>query len=199
MAAPSGTGRRLGHLLLAGAGRARDHGPVPLGPGRAGPRRPSCTPPRTRRRRCCIRPTRRRSTTIPRSWRTPTATASCAPSRTRRARPGLRRGRQMGELARRLEQPRSLYRGLRPEAYALALYLARLTRDAGGGSSPAHRHQHRARPRVPARCCAAATPRPPTTTRCTPPAGRSTSCAGTPADARRRRFSTRWTASRRST
>ena len=49
---------------------------------------------------------------------------------------GLRRGRQMGELARRLDQPRSLYRGLRPEAYALALYLARLTRDAGGGSSP---------------------------------------------------------------
>ena len=27
---------------------------------------------------------------------------------------GLRRGRQMGELAPRLEQPRSLYRGLRP-------------------------------------------------------------------------------------
>ena len=49
---------------------------------------------------------------------------------------GLRRARQMGELARRLEQPRGLYRGLRPEAYALALYLARLTRDAGGGSSP---------------------------------------------------------------
>ena len=49
---------------------------------------------------------------------------------------GLRRGRQMGELARRLDQPRSLYRGLRPEAYALALYLARLTRDAGGGASP---------------------------------------------------------------
>ena len=49
---------------------------------------------------------------------------------------GLRRARQMGELAERLEQPRSLYRGLRPEAYALALYLARLTRDAGGGASP---------------------------------------------------------------
>ena len=49
---------------------------------------------------------------------------------------GLRRARQMGELARRLERPRGLYRGLRPEAYALALYLARLTRDAGGGVSP---------------------------------------------------------------
>ena len=52
------------------------------------------------------------------------------------AQTGLRRARQMGELAGRLEQPRRLYRGLRPEAYALALYLARLTRDAGGGTSP---------------------------------------------------------------
>ena len=49
---------------------------------------------------------------------------------------GLRRDRQMGELARRLEQPRRLYRGLRPEAYALAAYMARLTRQAGGGRSP---------------------------------------------------------------
>jgi len=49
---------------------------------------------------------------------------------------GLRRARQMGDLAGRLDAPRTLYRGLRPEAYALALYLARLTRDAGGGVSP---------------------------------------------------------------
>ncbi len=49
---------------------------------------------------------------------------------------GLRRDRQMGELAGRLDRPRTLYRGLRPEAYALALYLARLTRDAGGGVAP---------------------------------------------------------------
>ena len=49
---------------------------------------------------------------------------------------GLRRARQMGELARKLKQPRTLYRGLRPGAYALALYLARLTRDAGGGRAP---------------------------------------------------------------
>ena len=52
------------------------------------------------------------------------------------ARLGLRRDPQMGELARRLEQPRRLYRGLRPEAYALAAYMARLTRQAGGGRSP---------------------------------------------------------------
>lgn len=54
-----------------------------------------------------------------------------APDRT-----GLARDRRMGELASRLEVARELYRGLRPEANALALYLARLTREAGGGDSP---------------------------------------------------------------
>ena len=49
---------------------------------------------------------------------------------------GLRRDRRMGELAQRLEREPRLYRGLRPEAYALAAYLARLTRQAGGGGSP---------------------------------------------------------------
>jgi hypothetical protein len=45
---------------------------------------------------------------------------------------GLRRDRRMGELARRLERSPRLYRALRPEAYALAAYLARLTREASG-------------------------------------------------------------------
>ena len=49
---------------------------------------------------------------------------------------GLRRDPRMGELARRLERPRRLYRGLQPDAYALAAYAAWLTRRAGGGSSP---------------------------------------------------------------
>ncbi len=49
---------------------------------------------------------------------------------------GLRRDPQMGELARRLEQPRRLYRGLRPEAYVLAAYMARMVRQAGGGRAP---------------------------------------------------------------
>ncbi len=52
------------------------------------------------------------------------------------ARTGLRRDRAMGELAGRLEVGRELYRGLRPGAYALALYMARLARDAGGGDAP---------------------------------------------------------------
>ena len=42
----------------------------------------------------------------------------------------------MGELARGSKQPRRLYRGLRPEAYALSAYLVRLTREAGGGRFP---------------------------------------------------------------
>jgi hypothetical protein len=54
-----------------------------------------------------------------------------APRRT-----GLKRDRRMGELARRLERGRGLYRGLRPEAYALALYLARMVREGGGGRAP---------------------------------------------------------------
>ena len=49
---------------------------------------------------------------------------------------GLRRDRRMGELARRIEREPRLYRGLRPDAYALAAYLARLTRQVGGGASP---------------------------------------------------------------
>jgi hypothetical protein len=40
---------------------------------------------------------------------------------------GIRVDPDMGELARRLEQPRSLYRALRPEALALLVYLARGT------------------------------------------------------------------------
>jgi len=49
---------------------------------------------------------------------------------------GLRRDPQMGDLARKLKQPRRLYRGLRPEAYALAAYAVRLTRQAGGPDAP---------------------------------------------------------------
>jgi hypothetical protein len=52
------------------------------------------------------------------------------------ARLGLRRDPQMGELASRLDQPRRLYRGLRPEAYALSLYLVRLSRQAGAPAAP---------------------------------------------------------------
>ena len=49
---------------------------------------------------------------------------------------GLRRDPRMGELARRLERAPRLYRGLRPEAYALAAYLAEMVRSAAGSSAP---------------------------------------------------------------
>lgn len=52
------------------------------------------------------------------------------------ARTGLRRDRRMGELAPRLERPAALYRGLRPEAYALAVTMAEMVREAGGGEAP---------------------------------------------------------------
>jgi hypothetical protein len=45
-------------------------------------------------------------------------------------RTGLRIDPSMGELARRLHQPRALYRGLRPEALAMALYIGAQVRAA---------------------------------------------------------------------
>jgi soluble lytic murein transglycosylase-like protein len=45
---------------------------------------------------------------------------------------GLDRHRGMGELARRIGQPPGLYRGLRPEALALALYIGAQVRDLSG-------------------------------------------------------------------
>jgi hypothetical protein len=52
------------------------------------------------------------------------------------ARLGLRRDPDMGELAARLDAERDLYRGLRPEAYALALYMAKAVRELAGTRAP---------------------------------------------------------------
>ena len=49
---------------------------------------------------------------------------------------GLARDARMGELAGRLGQPPGLYRGLRPEALAMALYIGAQVRDLGGGTAP---------------------------------------------------------------
>ncbi|MDQ4049071.1 MAG: transglycosylase SLT domain-containing protein [Actinomycetota bacterium] len=49
---------------------------------------------------------------------------------------GLRRDPRMGELSRRLKQAPRLYRGLRPEAYALAAYMAKMVRSTGGSDAP---------------------------------------------------------------
>jgi Transglycosylase SLT domain len=52
------------------------------------------------------------------------------------ARLGLRRDPRMGELAAELDAERTLYRGLRPEAYALAVYLAAGVREVAGTRAP---------------------------------------------------------------
>jgi len=52
------------------------------------------------------------------------------------ARTGLARDRRMGELAPRIGSVPGLYRGLRPEALALALYIGAQTREYAGGQGP---------------------------------------------------------------
>ena len=49
---------------------------------------------------------------------------------------GLARDGRMGELAQRVGAPPGLYRGLRPEALALALYIGAQTREYAGGEGP---------------------------------------------------------------
>jgi hypothetical protein len=52
------------------------------------------------------------------------------------ARYGLRRDRRMGELATRLDEDPELYRGLRPEALAAAVYIGQQVRELAGTRSP---------------------------------------------------------------
>jgi Family of unknown function (DUF5715)/Transglycosylase SLT domain len=49
---------------------------------------------------------------------------------------GLRRDPRMGELARRIDTDRSLYRGLRREAFALAVYIAEEVREIAHTKAP---------------------------------------------------------------
>jgi Family of unknown function (DUF5715) len=49
---------------------------------------------------------------------------------------GLARDRRMGELAQRVGAPPALYRGLRPEALAMALYIGAQVREFAGGEGP---------------------------------------------------------------
>jgi Family of unknown function (DUF5715) len=51
-------------------------------------------------------------------------------------RTGLARDPRMGELAPRIDSVPGLYRGLRPEALALALYIGAQTREYAGGQGP---------------------------------------------------------------
>jgi len=51
-------------------------------------------------------------------------------------RTGLRRDPRMGQLARRLDQAPRVYRGLRPQAFALATFLGQSVRELSGSRAP---------------------------------------------------------------
>ena len=106
--------------------------------------------------------------------------------------------RAWASCAERLDVPAALYRGLRPEALAMALYIG--AADARAERRGAARgHLDRAR-RAPTSAAGAPQPRGDArTTRCTRPAGRSTSRARTARARRRWRSSSCSTASRCST
>ena len=93
---------------------------------------PRCTPRRHLPRRSCTRWTRRRSSRRPTTWRARGTTATIVPFPEDEAVTGLRRDRRMGELARRIDQPVERYRGLRPEALAMALYIGAQVREISG-------------------------------------------------------------------
>ena len=93
------------------------------------------------------------------------------------ARLAYRPGRKMGSLARRLDQPRILYRGLRPEALATLLYIAKEYRRIAGKAPAAAGHEHRARPPLPGPARRDEHPGDAASSRSTRPASRSTSQA----------------------
>ena len=88
---------------------------------------------------------------------------------------GLKRDRSMGELAGRLEQPAGLYRGLRPEALAMALYIGAQVRALSGDAPLTSPRPCATRPT--SASSSRATARRPATSPCTRRAGRSTSTA----------------------
>ena len=130
--AAGGARRRLLQLLVEAARGARDHAPVARGPGDSSTGWPRCTPRRRPPRRSCTRPTDRRASRRPTTWRRPGTTATIVPFPQDEAVTGLRRDRRMGELARRIDQPAERYRGLRPEALAMALYIGAQVRELSG-------------------------------------------------------------------
>ena len=122
--------RRLRDLPVARLRGAGDHAPLPrrTRPSCAAARR--CRRPRPPPRRCSTRARRRRSSRRPTSSRTAYRVGRAAAVRGRPR--DAARPRRTGELAARLDAERRLYRGLRPEAYELAVYLAAGVRSVSG-------------------------------------------------------------------
>ena len=112
---------------------------------------------------------------------------------------GLARDARHGRARRAGRRRAGLYRGLRPEALAMALYIGAQTRALQRAPGAADRDLDRARRGLPAAARARATARRRGTTRCTRPAGPSTSRAPTARSARRSRSSSCSTGSRSST
>ena len=107
---------------------------------------------------------------------------------------GLRIDERMGELSGRMGEEPALYRGLRPEALALALYVGAQVRGLSG-EAPLTLTSSVRDETYQRRWCAA-TGRRRATTRCTPPAGRWTWRAATARASRRGPSSSCSTASR---
>ena len=150
-AAPAdGVRRRLVELPVEALRGARDHAPVPRRPGRAGAARRRCRPQELgrggaapARRDAAVRhpdgSSRRRGTTD-----------RSARSRTIRRSPAWRAtGAWASSRSGSARRPR-LYRGLRPEALAMALYIGAQVREYAGGDGAADRHLDRARRGLPA-------------------------------------------------
>ena len=93
----------------------------------------------------------------------------------------------IGELAGELDQAPELYRALRPEALATLTYLAGLVREQSGAATPLQ-VTSAVRDRDYQDLLVRRTPRRPPSTRCTRPAGRSTSAATTSRRRRREAF-----------
>ena len=119
-----GSCSRRGRSCACTATTAAQLGRLAVAAHREGVRRGGAAPGRPDRRRS------RRPTTCSRRG----TTARSSRSRSDEAVTGLRRDRRMGELARRMHQPAERYRGLRPEALAMALYIGAQVREISGQS-----------------------------------------------------------------
>ena len=139
-----------------------------------------CRRRRTRPRRCCTRPTRRRASPTPDALRAAwdDGAIRAFPNDPALHRAGAR-PRAWASSRGGVGAAAGLYRGLRPEALAMALYIGAQVREYAGGDGAAASSPRPCATRPTSACSCAATARRRATTRCTRPAGRSTSRAPT--------------------
>ena len=128
-----GARRRLLQLLVEAARGARDHADVPRGPGRLG-RLAVLHTAKASAEEVLHPPDRTEVFATPddlaQAWDDDEIVAFPQDETVT----GLQRDGRMGELARRIGQPAERYRGLRPEALAMALYIGAQVRELSGQS-----------------------------------------------------------------